>query len=76
MSIEDAIKEAALGMLQGYGVDAVKVVDFTEEQRMDGFCETCYYEWTVVEIKYLDGSGNPDTYEWSGDFADLIRELS
>lgn len=76
MTFEDAIRDSMVGLLHAYGIDAVRVNSYEEEERMDGFCDTCYYEWTVVVINYTDSRGVIDDYTFTGDFGDLIRELS
>lgn len=76
MSFEDAIKASMASLLQSYGIDAVRVNSYEEEERMDGFCDTCYYEWTVVVINYIDSKGVIADYNFRGDFGDLINELT
>lgn len=75
MSFEDAIKDAMVGMLKNRGMDAVRVNSYKEEERYDGFCETCYYNWTVVFITYITSKGEIDEYEYYGEFSELIQEL-
>jgi hypothetical protein len=75
MSFNAALKTAAANLLRSEGRDVAEVVSLEEEERADGFCETCYYEWTVVIITYLSNTGDEETYVYSGDFSELIREL-
>lgn len=76
MSLEERVRESMLGLLQRSGLPAVEVTSFEEDKRNDGYCETCYYEYTVVEIYYRDEDNKSKMYVYSGNFADLIRELT
>lgn len=75
MSFNAALKTAAAKLLRSEGIDVAKVLSFKEEECADGFCDTCYYEWTVVIVTYLSNTGFEETYVYSGDFSELIREL-
>lgn len=55
---------------------AVEILDFREETYSDGYCETCWYEYTVVEIDYRTADGTRKTYVYGDDFADLVRDLT
>lgn len=55
---------------------AVEIVDFREETYNDGYCETCWYEYTVVEIDFRSESGHRGTFVYGDDFADLVRDLT
>lgn len=48
-----------------------KVVAYLEREESDGYCETCYYEYTVIEYDFDDGT----TLVESVSFAELIKEL-
>lgn len=48
-----------------------KVVDYLEREASDGYCETCYYEYTVIEYEFNDGT----TLVEKTSFAELMREL-
>lgn len=54
---------------------AVDILDFREETYNDGYCETCWYEYTVVEIDYRSRAGERGTFVYGDDFADLVNEL-
>lgn len=54
---------------------AVEILDFREETVNDGYCETCWYEYTVVEIDFISQSGERGTFVYGDDFADLVKEL-
>ena len=63
-------------LLRTRGCDVVRVTAYEEVQRADGYCDTCYYEWTEMEIFYVDKNGVTQTYNYGGNFGDLIRELT
>ena len=75
-SIKDKICEALGKYLERNEFEIKKVIDFEEEKKNDGYCETCWYEYTVVVITYLNKKGKEKTYTYSGFFSDLIRELT
>jgi hypothetical protein len=75
MSVEQAIKNAMLVMLRNRGISAIEVTKFEEQERNDGYCETCWYEYTVVVINYITETGVTKTYEYQGQFSELIQEL-
>jgi hypothetical protein len=76
VSVDEAICNALLAMLRNRGIHAVRVTGYKEEKLYGGYCETCYYEQYVVEIYYLTETGVFKEYEYDGQFADLLRELT
>ena len=73
----EALLESMLELVKARSnPDAVKVVAYEEVQKSDGYCETCYYEYTEVKITYLTSSGETSEYGYSGSFAELIRDLT
>ncbi|WP_280485409.1 hypothetical protein [Nocardia cyriacigeorgica] len=56
--------------------DVAEVVDFREETRSGGFCETCAYTEVVIEVTYLDSSGAIQKDDIYDNFAGLVRELA
>jgi hypothetical protein len=76
-SFSESLLDAILGYVQKH-VDegAQRIVSYEEEERADGYCETCYYEWTIFTITYLGGDGLQRVYEYYGDFAEFVRELT
>lgn len=76
MSVTKAIYGAALRMLRTYGVnDAIEVTSFEEATQSGGYCETCYYEETVVEITYITETGVVKLFTFYGTFSELINAL-
>jgi len=72
----DALLQSMLDMLNARNLDAVQVVAYEEVEKSDGYCDSCYYEWTEVEITYLTNEGQTRVYSYGGDFGELIRELT
>jgi hypothetical protein len=75
MNVEQVIKNAMVVMLRNRGIFAIEVNSFEEQQRSDGYCETCWYEYTVVVITYTTETGSVQPYEYRGEFSELIQEL-
>lgn len=48
-----------------------KVVEYAEREESDGYCETCYYEYAVIEYEFDDGT----TLVEQTSLAELMREL-
>jgi len=66
-----------LGMLKDqFGIDAVKVDSWDDRVSYEGYCETCSYETTVVDIDYVDSAGTLKMYTYNGNFSDLMNRLS
>jgi hypothetical protein len=73
----EALLQSMLELVQKSNPEAIRVVSYEEVDKSDGYCETCYYEWQEVEIKYVtNDSSQPKVYSYSSDFADLIRTLT
>lgn len=74
MSFKDNLLEAMTNRLDEmtyFDLNGRKVVDYTEREDSDGYCETCYYEYTVIEYEFDDGS----SYKETTSFSELIKEL-
>ncbi len=56
--------------------DVATVVAFEQDTRGGGYCNTCYWEEIIVEIRYRTGSGDEETYTYSGDLGELVRALT
>lgn len=52
-----------------------KVLSFEEEKYSGGYCESCAYEETVVEIRYINDDDKQSMYVYRGYFSELLREL-
>jgi hypothetical protein len=57
-------------------VDAERAIGFEEDTFEDGYCETCYFEYEVVKIFYIDRNGSEDVHIESVDLGTLVRELA
>lgn len=55
---------------------AVEVLSFRDQTYNDGYCETCWYEYAVVEIDVRTRSGVETTFVYEDDFADLLDTLT
>jgi len=53
-----------------------EIIDYEEDTYNDGFCSTCSYERTDVDITYKNATGVTSTYSYRGNFSDLINELT
>lgn len=72
-----ALLQSMLELVQETFPEAVEVVSYEEMQRSDGYCDTCYYEWEEVDITFISSeTSEPQVYTYSGDFGELIRELT
>lgn len=77
MSFEDNLKNAMLALIINRGChNAIRVDSYEEKELSTGYCETCYYEYTVVVIKYITSTGVRDEHEYYGPFSELIQELT
>lgn len=57
-------------------VEVDRVLSWEEEDKSTGYCETCYYEYTELNLTYLGVDGQTYTYEYSGNFAEFMRDLT
>lgn len=76
MSFSTSFFEALAEYVRSVGYDVAEVTNFSEEVRESGFCETCYYSETVVEITFIDTSGLTQEHTYYGDMAEFIRDLT
>lgn len=77
MSLNESIKEALGGFLRdtGRAEDVERVTSWEDRTEYGGYCETCSYEETVVDITYRTTAGGTKTYTYYGSFADLVSAL-
>ena len=81
----DDFEADLLRMVQRDKPRAVKITDWAEETDEGGFCETCAYSQTIVEVTFeCEGCGGKEghsmswrdhTWTWTGGLAQLMREL-
>lgn len=77
ISFNKALLQSMLELVQERFPEAIEIVSYDEVDKSDGYCDTCYYEWTEVEIFYLTSEdATPRMYNYSGDFGQLIRRLT
>lgn len=76
MKFSDQFKKALLSLVKAYSdPDAVEVIDFREDEESGGYCPTCAYTETVVDIDYRRATGHRRSHRYAGGFAELVREL-
>jgi len=73
--IEEAIKQAMKNMLVKSGYDVKSVLSYQDETESTGYCDSCYYEYAVVDINYITQDNVNRTYRYNGNFSDLINTL-
>lgn len=73
--ISDALYGALVTYLRNRDVPATGITRLEQDTRNDGGCETCSYEYTVIEISYKTSGNGTGVYEYRGDMGELIREL-
>lgn len=56
-------------------LDVKTVVDISEDTRYSGGCETCAFEYTVIEISYKDSFGGYRMVTLEESFADLVSSF-
>ncbi|OKI54541.1 hypothetical protein [Micromonospora sp. CB01531] len=76
-NFEETFKGLLARYLTKYHDDAIEVIDYEQDTEAGGYCETCYYEDTVVRIKYISAaSGDRRQFTYYGDMGELIRCLT
>lgn len=74
--LSEMFLDSLLRFVQKNGADtAVKIVDFDEETEQSGYCPSCYYSETIVEITWEDAQGKRGVTKYSGSFVRLLNEL-
>lgn len=82
MSWNDTFNEALAKLIErheGYDGKTVKVAEilsYQEDTYDSGFCETCSYTETVIDVYYKDDAGDTQKYRYFGKFAYLIQDLT
>lgn len=74
-TLDDSIKSALAEYLRDRDIDCVEVEEWKDGIQSSGSCETCYYEYAVVEIWYTDSEGDRCYFEYYGSFGELISAL-
>jgi hypothetical protein len=55
--------------------DAREVTNLTTGTETRGYCDTCSYDVTIIEITYTDTEGKSRYASWEGNLADFITAL-
>lgn len=64
-------------VLREDGYKDVEVVLSAEERtESDGYCDTCYYEYTVLDIVYLDADGVCERMTVQYSFSEIMQRAS
>jgi hypothetical protein len=76
MSLEESILEALTRFVKEVDLTCDTVTGFEDRTEYGGYCETCSYEYVVVDIYYFTDNGGRKTYTYDGTFSSLIRNLT
>lgn len=55
--------------------DVKEVVSYEDDTAGGGYCSSCYYEYAIVNIYYLDSQNQRQKYVYDDGFAELISSL-
>lgn len=74
MSYEDALKRYAA---KRFDIDINKIdhVDAEQETRWGGYCETCEYQYAVIEFRVYRTDGTSTTHDEEREFVALLKDL-
>lgn len=75
-NFEEALHAAMAKFLRKRDKDAQTVTSYEQNTRNIGYCDTCSYEVTEVNIWFLDSKNQNQSYSYSGDLGGLMRELT
>lgn len=77
MELNEAFSKSLLAFIKnGQGGEPQEVIDYDEGYvSSGGGCKTCYFEWTVVDVKYRDADGSVKECRYNGDFMEFVNEL-
>lgn len=75
VTFEQMFHTSLAAFLRNQGIDAVRVTDTEDRTEYGGYCETCSYEYTVIDIYFIDSDDRRQKYTYSGDLGELMREL-
>lgn len=70
------LAEAMAQMLRSRGLDCHEILDWDDRTVYGGYCETCAYDYVVVDITYRDSQDQRHMYTYDDNFSALIRELA
>lgn len=75
--LNTSLNDALIRLIKDYtGDTAVEIVSYNETEQSSGYCETCYYEETIMMVVYKNADGNLTNFVYNDDFGGLIRELT
>lgn len=70
-----SLKPVLTEWLKQHEPDVKEVVRYEDDTAGGGYCDSCYYEYAIVNIYYLDSQGAQHKYVYSAGFAELISSL-
>ena len=75
-NLNESFKSSLLAFVsEAAGDNVTDIITYEEDTAGDGYCETCYFEWTVVDVTYKNDDGDVKSYQYRGDFMELVNEL-
>lgn len=73
--LSDVLKASIKGYLVSVRCNVDEVQTWNEVTEWGGYCETCSYETTTVDIGYTTPDGTSLTYSYYGKFGELLEAL-
>jgi hypothetical protein len=71
----EGFRQALLAFVKRYDPTAVEVIEYNEDQRRVGKCDTCGYDEYFVKIDYIRQDGEYATHEYKDKFVNLLMAL-
>ena len=76
MPFEEKFKSVVLEYIRSNVDDKATAILSIDSATRSGGCETCYFEYAIVEIRYdVPGSRYGRTYDYDGDFLTFMSAL-
>lgn len=74
--LTEAFEAALIHMIADVdGREVRSIEEYEEDIEYSGGCETCYFEWTIIRVVYIDTEGTSREFRYSGSFGSLIEDL-
>lgn len=74
MSYEDALKRYTAKRFD-IDINTIASVDADHDTRWGGYCETCEYQYSVIEFRVHLTNGKTVTHDEEREFTELLKEL-
>lgn len=76
MNFKDLIEESIRRWLEDeLNEGPLTVVSYKEDKESVGKCDTCYTEFVVVTITYIDSNDKEQVYKYDGGFIKLLEKV-